>query len=294
MYMLIKDVLSNTRLIFEKIINGKYVMQDDILYRSTGFNELLEILTKKGFSPNSADSHKPKNKRKDSVIYDFQAEKERLKDISYKDAQKQRKLKLPKNKIRGYFKSFSRSLNDFLSINFANRENKVIIAFYKEALKNLRGAKLIPLGWLINHYDNYELSGDTYISTKNELEDRLYYNGDFLPFNSKKLSKYIKAVYINPNAITPDRYEEFKKIISILGNENIDIRYMGPKTNFDNLTHLALRRSSSIKKAIADTPVGEAPDKETNPKEYNKWSKKKNRADNMKKDIEKSSGLEYL
>lgn len=292
--MLIKDVLNNTQLILEKIINGKYVMQDDILYRSTGFNELLEILTKKGFSPNSADNHKPRSERRDSVIYDFQAEKERLKDISYKDAQKRRKLKLPKNKIRGYFKSFSRSLNDFLSINFANRENKVIIAFYKEPLKNLRGAKLIPLGWLINHYDNYELSGDSYISTKNELEDRLYYNGDFLPFNSEELSKYIKAVYVNPAAITPDRYEQFKKIITILRNENIDIRYMGPNTNFDNLTHLALRRSLSSKKTVADKPAREAPDKETNSKEYDKWLKKKKKLDNIKKDIESSSSLEYL
>lgn len=292
--MLIKDVLNNTQLISEKIINGKYVMQDDILYRSTGFNELLAILTKKGFSPNSADAHRPKYDRKDSVIYDFQAEKERLKDISYKDAQKRRKLKLPKNRIKGYFKSFSRSLNDFLSINFANRENKAIIAFYKEPLKNLRGAKLIPLGWLINHYDNYELSGDTYISAKNELEDRLYYDGDFLPFKGDDLSKYIKAVYINPDRITPDRYEQFKEIITILRNENIDIRYMDSNTNFDNLTHLALRRSLSTKKTIADRPMGEMPDEKTKPKEYSKWLKKKNKLDNIKKDIEDSSSLEYL
>ena len=292
--MLIKDVLNNTQLISEKIINGKYVMQDDILYRSTGFNELLEILTKKGFSPNSADNNKPKYKRKDSVIYDFQAEKERLKDIPYKDAQKRRKLKLPKNKIKGYFKSFSRSLNDFLSINFANHKNKVIVAFYKEPLKNLRGAKLIPLGWLINHYDNYELSGDTYISAKNELEDRLYYNADFLPFNSKDLSKYIKAVYINPSVITPDRYEQLKKILTILRNENIDIRYMDSNTNFDNLTHLALRRSLSTKKTIADRPMEEMPDEKTKPNEYRKWLNKKNKLDNIKKNIENSSGLEYL
>ena len=69
---------------------------------------------------------------------------------------------------------------------------------------------------------------------------------------------------------------------------------MGPNTNFDNLTHLALRRSLSSKKTVADKPVREAPDEKTNSKEYDKWLKKKKKLDNIKKDIESSSSLEYL
>lgn len=292
--MLIKSVLNVINLLSEKTINGLYKMQDDILYRSMGFDELLGILKEKGFKPSPVDKDKPRNKRKDSVIYDFQREKERLQDIEQDNVQIYRKQKLPKNKVRGYFKSFSRSLNDFLSINFADGKNKVVVAFYKEPLKNLRGAKLMPLGWLINHYDNYDLPNDTYISAKNELEDRLYYNGEFLPFRSNDLTKYIKAVYINLSSVTSDRVEQLKKILSFLRKENIDIRYAGENIDFKDLTPLRLQRSISNKKMIVDKGPGDKPDKDKEPEQYSKWLKRKNKIEKLKKEIEEAPALEYL
>lgn len=281
--MLINDVIKSISFLLEARKNGKYIMQDDILYRMMNIKELKDILVEKGFKPNMSQSHLKMRKRRDATLYDLSTEREQLEDVEREDVQTKRKLKLPKNRARGFFKSFSRGLNDFLSLNFNNKPDTVIVSFYKSAIKDIPNSKLVPFGWLKNFYDNYDLSDeDNYIAIKHEMEDRLYYNGNFLPFRSKDLKKYIKAVYINRDKTDK---KELDEILKLLRKEKIEIRTIGSGVNTDNLTHLGLRKAISSKelKALQPTPAED---------DIN-FSKKISTKKKAINDIENSNPLEY-
>lgn len=280
--MKIFSALKFIKTLNERLVNGKYVMQDEILYRITGFGELKTILDKGGFTPNMKEESLPMSKRKDSSLYDARSERKQLGDIDIPGAQTKRKLKLPKNRIRGFFKSFARGLNDFLSLNFYEKNNKVIIAFYRQAIKDIPNSELQPFGWLKNFYDNYpDSSEETYIADKHELEDRLYYNGNFLPFRNRDLKKYIKCVYFNPKNITANYEDEYLALCKQLRKLGIEIRLdLGHVGN--NLTHLNLQKTVSN----LETDVMRA---DANPDNEKLQSKK----DKAIKKIENSSPLEY-
>lgn len=278
--MLIRQIIESVSILSEKIKNGKYVMQDDILYRMMNINELISILDNKQFTSNPSISHLKMRERRDSTLYDLSAEREQLKDVEHKDVQLKRKSKLPKGMSRGFFKSFSRGINDFLSLNFNNKQDVVIVSFYRNAIKELPDSKLVPFGWLKNFYDNYDISDDNnYIATKHELEDRLYFKKSSLPL-TKNLNHYIKAVYINTNNISEKYKENIKKLIKTLRKENIDVRYINENIDTKNLTHLELQKSISHKEINALRPDDNS-------------SQRKTSKLNAIKDITDSNPLEY-
>ena len=55
--MKIFSALKFLKTLNERLVNGKYVMQDEVLYRITGFSELKTILDKGGFTPNMKEEN---------------------------------------------------------------------------------------------------------------------------------------------------------------------------------------------------------------------------------------------
>ena len=218
----------------------------------------------------------------------------------------------------GFFKSFSRSLNDSLSLNFNLKDDKLTVEFYREPLKNLQGAKLVPFGWMKNYYDNRVDDSKPYISSKNELEDRLYYNTNFVPFKGP-LNKYIKRIYVDMGQFKADKRQRVLDILNIAAKEGIEIRQYdktkpmmhhldkvkpdpitGKKvpptleTHPEFFTPNELRRGPSTDWDAAYSKLKPKPDKKADPKKYEKWKNRKKKRAALRKKIEDQNPLEYF
>lgn len=326
--MLIKDIIS---LIERLDANGKYITLDDTLFRSMDVSELRDILATHGMGPNYSTKNRSLLARPGSIENDFSNEIDYMSEIN---PDINRKLKLPKrfnypktindpegndkktitirknrekyrNKLNknyniisepthiGFYKSFSRSLNGSLG-SFALNKNTLTVEFYKEPLKNLRGAKLVPFGWLPNYFGDMNIPNNTrktYISYENEMEDRLYFTSDFLPFKGP-LKKYIKCVYFSwKNFKSEEEKDILEDTLEQLRLDDIDIRVFDLK-NSDRLNPNELRGSSSEHYDLAYGDMEEPPE-DTSSKEYKKWLKKLEKRTEYREKIENGNPLYY-
>lgn len=324
--MLIKDIIS---LIERLDANGKYITLDDTLFRSMDVSELRDILATHGMGPNYSTKNRSLVARPGSIENDFYSEIDYMSTIN---PNINRKSKLPKhfnypktindpegddkktiairknrekyrNKLNknyniisepthiGFYKSFSRSLNGSLS-SFALNKNTLTVEFYKEPLKNLRGAKLVPFGWLPNFFGDMNTpknKRETYISYENEMEDRLYFTSDFLPFKGP-LKKYIKCVYFSwKNFKSEEEKDILEDTLEQLRLDDIDIRVFDLK-NSDSLNPNELRGSSSEHYDLAYGDMEEPPE-DTSSEEFKKWLKKLKKRTEYREKIENSNPL---
>lgn len=328
--MLIKDIL----VLLEKLDkNGKYITLDDTLFRSMNVTELLEILETHGMGPSFSERNQPLGVRHGSIEYDINNELDDMypinpdmdrklklpkrfnypKTINDPEGNDKKTISVRKSREKyrsglnkkyninyyseptyvGFYKSFSRSLNGSLG-SFGLGNGNITVEFYKEPLKNLRGAKLIPFGWLPNFYGDTNMPNDkrkTYISNENEMEDRLYFTSDFLGFKGP-LKKYIKCVYFSWKNFESS-YEKgvLKDVLEQLRAEDIDIRAFDLK-NSDEFTPNNLRGASSEHYDLAYSDMEEPP-KDTSSKEYKNWLKELQKRTEYREKIENGNPLYY-